>query len=729
MASATPTTIAHYRLTAKLGAGGMGEVWRATDTKLQREVAIKLLPPVFASDPGRLARFTREAHVLASLNHPNIAHVYGVEQNALVMELVEGETLAERIARGPLPLDEALPIASQIADGLEYAHDNGIVHRDLKPANIKLTPDGKVKVLDFGLAKAVATETAAEVSATAPTLTTPATLAGAILGTAAYMAPEQAKGRPVDRRADIWAYGVVLYEMLVGRRPFLGDDISDTLAAVLRSEPDLDPLPARVRPPIARSLKKDPRQRWGCIGDLRHALLEDATPAAAAPGARRSFWLAAAIGVPIVLLALFLSWSLRPPPPAAAPVDRFSFALPSGQAFTRTGEHVMAISADGSKIVYVANLHLYVRALNALDAQPIPGGPTDPYEPVISPDGQWVAYFINAASNLLQKIPLAGGAPVTLCQLKGEPAGASWSDGRIVFGDFIPGGYSAIESVPASGGAPQVLATAPAGAIATDPQLVDHGRRVLFAVVPDFAPAAADNGQIVVQGFGAPTSRRTLLTGGTNPLLLASGQLVYVHAGALYGLAFDASRGAVRGGPVPLVEDITQTNGEHTGQIAVSASGTLVYWPGGIPVQQSVLVWVDQQGREQPLAAPPHPYDYPRLSPDGKRVAVNFLESNGDIWIWDTVRSTLSRLTFGPGTQLYPYWSADGREVYYDSMPGLTLFRKPADGTGAAAAVGVGVTAVYYVSPDASWRFCAAAVPRMAWCSRSSRPAPAPSRC
>jgi serine/threonine-protein kinase len=406
-----------YEILAPIGAGGMGEVYRARDTKLNREVAIKILPDVFAQDADRMSRFGREAQVVAALNHPNIAQIYGVEERALVMELVEGESL-----KGPLPVETALDRARQIAEALEVAHEKGIIHRDLKPANIMVTAAGVIKLLDFGLAKAADDMPPPHNLTHSPTLTMSPTRAGMILGTAAYMSPEQARGKPVDKRADIWAFGVVLYEMLTGNQTFTGETTTDILASVVKEQPQLDRLPARIRAIVERCLQKDPRQRWQAIGDVRveiESLLANPSEALEAPQQRRPLWkraipvTAAAILASAITLGIAL-WSFRSE--ASAPVSRFSFALPEDQRFSNTGRSVVAISPDGTQIVYVANQRLYRRPIGELEARAIPGaedtrGITGP---VFSPDGRSIAFYDNG-DQTLKRIAVTGGSPVTIC--------------------------------------------------------------------------------------------------------------------------------------------------------------------------------------------------------------------------------------------------------------------------------------------------------------------------
>lgn len=443
-------TIAHYRVQGKIGAGGMGEVYRATDTRLGRDVAIKVLPEALARDAERMGRFEREAKVLASLNHPNIASIYGLEESngarALVMELVEGLTLAERIRQGPIPLDEALPFAKQIAEGLEYAHERGIIHRDLKPSNVKLTSDGQIKILDFGLAKALEGDASEEELLNSPTLSAVATRAGVLLGTAAYMSPEQARGKRADRRADIWAFGCVLYEMLTGQGPFSGETTSDVLACVIRAEPDWPAVsgsvPARIRELMHRCLQKDPRQRLQAIGEARITLeevLSGAPQEARAPQAQTAaepVWQRALPWAAGVLLAVVVGvgvWELRPRPDPP-PVVHFSFGAPAGDSLVfRFGSVPLAISPDGNTIVFTVRHNgtsqLYLRRLDRLEVVPLKGT-DDGLNPFFSPDGRWIAFF---SSGKLKKVSVLGGTPVILCDAPLHRGGTWTPDNSIIF--------------------------------------------------------------------------------------------------------------------------------------------------------------------------------------------------------------------------------------------------------------------------------------------------------
>jgi serine/threonine-protein kinase len=669
----------------------MGEVWKARDTRLNRDVAIKISSQQFTD------RFEREARAIAALNHLNICTLFDVGPNYLVMELIEGPTLGDRIAEGPIPLEEALVIARQIADALEAAHEKNIVHRDLKPGNIKLRPDGSVKVLDFGLAKSGGEDQQAS-TLNSPTIMHLPTQAGVILGTAAYMAPEQARGKAVDKRADIWSFGVVLYEMVTGKRPFEGEDLTDTLASVVKSDPDLTVPPFELQRLLKKCLQKDPKKRLRDIGDAWEFL--DTTrnestlsaPIAATP--RRPIgWIAASVATLALAGLAFLHFREKPEPHVVA---RFQYQLPEGQIFTRTGRHDVAISPDGSKLAYVANQQLYLRAMNQLEAQPVRGTNEDPLEPVFSPDGQWLAYFVPSAGGgagsapsavALKKVAITGGAPVTLGPVTGPPFGASWFDGKIAFGVNTTS-FAGIQAIPDSGGTPQTLATVDVlKERAAHPQLLADGKHLLFVAVPIVNPAG--EGQIVVQGIDGK-DRRTLVNGGSDPRALPSGHLAYIHDGTLLAVPFDASRLAVTGGPVPIVEGVTEQQGTWTGQFAVSAEGTFAFVPGRATssAPPAVMVWLDREGHEQTIPSGTRSYYYPRLSPDGTKIAVAAMDEENDIWVFDLAKNTLTRVTFGPAYETSSVWTMDGRSVVFRSGPTTQagdptdLYRKAVDGTG-----------------------------------------------
>jgi eukaryotic-like serine/threonine-protein kinase len=706
------TRLGVYDITALIGEGGMGQVYRATDTNLKRQVAIKVLPESLAADPDRLARFQREAEVLAALNHPNIAHIHGLERCAgtvaLVMELVEGEDLSQRIARGAIPLDEALPIAKQIAEALEAAHEQGIIHRDLKPANITVRSDGTVKVLDFGLAKAMEPTAGSSPSLSmSPTLTTPAMMTGAgmILGTAAYMSPEQAKGRTVDRRADVWAFGCVLYEMLTGGRAFGGDDVQDTFVAIMRDEPDWARLPASLPPVlgtyIKRCLQKDAKQRVQAMGDVRLALegafegpaqpAPAATPSAAVP---RPFWKralpVAVTAVVVTAMAIAATWTLKPTPPVPSPpVTRFTLPLGEGQQFTAVGAQSLAVSPDGTRLVYVANNQLYLRSLADVEARPIPGGSQlaggTPLTPVFSPDGQSIAFF-STVDRTIKKIAVSGGAAVTICPAN-APMGMTWDPGGLVFGQ----GSKGILRVSANSGQPAVLATVKNGEVAASPQVLPGSDWVLFTVATAATAEGWDKAQIVVQSMKT-AERKTLVSGGSDARYVPTGHLVYALGGVMFAVPFDLRKVAVTGGPVPVIEGVKRAatgSAFSTAHLSISSTGSLVFVPG--PVSPSAgqfdLALFDRTGTAQPLKLTPGPYEYPRLSPDGKRIAFGSDDGKDAIvWIYDVSGATsIRRLTLG-GRNRVPVWAADGEHVAFqsDREGDLGIFWQRADGTTAA---------------------------------------------
>jgi DNA-binding beta-propeller fold protein YncE len=697
MALAPGTRVGPYEILSALGAGGMGEVYRARDGTLNRDVAVKVLPELFALDPDRLARFKRESQVLASLNHPNIAAIYGFEASrgvqALILELVEGPTLADRIACGPVPLDDALPIARQIAEALEAAHEQGIIHRDLKPANIKVREDGTAKVLDFGLAKAVEGERPVADTSNSPTLSLAATNMGVILGTAAYMAPEQAKGKRVDKRADIWAFGVVLFEMLTGARPFDGEDAGDTLAAVLRAEPDWNALPADATFPIKALLRgcltKDPRQRIADISTALFVLRHQVTGApveGSANGAhgrrgelqRRALFTTAALLLGAAVAGTVV-WSLtRRAPPA---VVRTTVTTSEPTALTPSGTHRdVVITPDGSRIVYRGNNQLLVRALNQLEPTALRGlgvGLAGPGSVFISPDGQWVGFFDGAT---IKKVAITGGRAVPLCFAQGNPRGATWSGETIVFAaDSLATG---LLRVSAAGGEPTVLTKPDRERGEGDhlwPEFLPGGAAVLFTITPADGPI--DDAQIALLDLQTHTVK-VLINGGSHAHYVPTGHLVYGVTGAIHAVAFDLARLEVVGTPAPVLEQVATTS-QGAADFAVAGNGSLVYLPGGAGgAGQQTIVAVDRQGRPSPLPGlPPDSYRDIRVSPDGAQLA---LATVADVWTYDFARATLSRLTTNPAPDTRPLWTPDGQRIIFMSRRAgyPELFWRPADGTG-----------------------------------------------
>ena len=659
--SPQPSPIAHYRITAKLGEGGMGEVWRATDTKLNREVAIKILPEAFAADPNRMARFTREAQVLASLNHPNIAAIYGVEERALVMELVEGPTLAERIGRGAMPLDEALPIARQIAEALEYAHDRGVVHRDLKPANIKMTPEGRVKVLDFGLAKAMANESGAGNPNISPTMTMSATMAGTIVGSAAYMSPEQARGHKVDRRADIWAFGVVLHEMLTGRQLFAGPTISDSLAAVLKGDIDWAAVPVQARPMLKRCLQRDPRQRWHCIGDAAEALDDPHAPVVAvAPPRRATLWMAVAALLGLAAVAgWWMAW--RATRPVEHPLTRLTVDL-GPDALTGFNTTV-AISPDGRRLVFPARgpegkQQLATRLLDQEQITLLPGTEGG-FDPFFSPDSQSIGFFANGQ---LKKLSLQGGVPLPLYGAP-TPRGASWGeDGSIVVALTQ---LSQLTRIGGASGAPERVTKLIAGEIGHRwPQVLPGGQTVLFTT--SVTNTGADQSSIAAVSLKTGQTK-VLLRGGYFGRYVPPGWLVFVRQGALFGVRFNVDRLGVQGSPVPLVQDLAANPMTGGGQFEFSAEagGSLVYLAGKGAAQNLQVAWMDGSGTMTPLLATPGTYSVPRFSPDGKKLMIL---SGSDIYVHDLERGTTTPMT--TDNAVSPIWTPDGKHIVNLSITG-----------------------------------------------------------
>jgi serine/threonine-protein kinase len=740
-----------YEIVSLLGVGGMGEVYRAHDTKLNRDVAIKVLLAAVAEDPERLARFQREAQLLASLNHPHIGAIYGLEDarstlrepqgrpeqgleatssgragdvRALVMELVEGPTLADRIASGPVPLDEALPIARQIAEALETAHEQGIIHRDLKPANIKVRPDGTVKVLDFGLAKAFDPGGGSRPNATmSPTLSLHATHAGLILGTAAYMAPEQARGRAVDRRVDIWAFGVVFFEMLTGRRAFEGDDISITLAAVLKDDLNWNALPPETPPHIRtllrRCLQKDPQKRLPHIGLARIEIEEGQSGVlASSPGLAQSIssplptpprplWkrampaaLAAVVAAALGGLAV---WTFKPAT-ARLPIVRFHTSLSEVAAvFNAPTRQTIAISPDGSAIAVTAANGLFLHRLTDDQmTQLVPASNEESVSnPFFSPDGRWIGFFSGAGGGssigTLKKIAVTGGPPITLCP-SDPPFGASWSDGAILFSTS-----KGILRVAEYGGTAENLVRG--GQLMQSPQLLAGGDALLFAVGQNGGVNGWNRAQIVLRSLKTG-QRRTLIDGGTDPRYVRTGHLVYALGGVLFAVPFDVRRLEVTGGPVPVVEGVRRAAVAGAALFGFSDTGSLAYVPGPSAGDATNvnLAWTEKDGGRASLQVPPAQYETPRISPDGLHVAVGNTDSSGlNIWIVDlSGANQLRRLTFG-GKNAYPVWSPDGERIAFQSDregdPGI--FWQRADGTGTAERLSKAESGVAYV-PE-SW--------------------------
>ena len=683
--------LGHYRVVDKLGAGGMGEVYRATDSKLGRDVAIKVLPSEVAQNPERLARFEREARLLASLNHPNIAVIYGLEESEgqpfLVLELVEGEDLQERLRRGPIPVPDALAIASQIAEALEEAHARGIVHRDLKPANVKLSLNGKVKVLDFGLAKAYGAEVLPEELSQSPTQQQE-TAAGVILGTAAYMSPEQARGQPVDKRSDIWAFGVVLLEMLTGQRPFAGGTLTDTLAAVLEHEVDWEALPETtpdgMRRVLRRCLQKDRHRRLHDIADARIEIEEASNESPHGPpprrgGSSRPIWLSLAVFVGAAASAGVVAWSVRG---GGAPVRdpvRFVIDLPSDLRLGRAPS--VALSPDGRRLVYAAAsdagpIELHQRPLSQLEATPIPGtlGAAHPF---FSPDGEWVGFF---AEGTLKKVPLFGGPAVTLCEA-GSGFGGSWGEDDTIV--FSPAYVSGLLQVSAAGGDPKVLIDLDPETGETGlhwPEILPGGQWVLYTVSPGMQMKAKR-----LEALSLETGeRRILLENASDGRYLEAGYLAFMRNGSLVAAAFDLGRLELASDVVTVQRELTRLD-SGKGDFGLSREGTLAWVPDPSPrdpigIPESALVWVDRRGRAEAVKAPVRRYWAPVLSPDGHRLAVTI---DLELWILELGRGVLTRTTFEARNHL-PVWSPTGDRIVFSSVRDgqANLYWMRADGTG-----------------------------------------------
>jgi serine/threonine-protein kinase len=693
------TSVGPYKIISSLGAGGMGEVYRAEHVRLGREVAVKVLHEMTHDNPEYRSRFEREARVLASLNHPNIATLHGLEEcgdsTLLEMELVPGQTLAERIATGPMPPDDTLPIFKQIAQALEAAHDRGIIHRDLKPSNVKVTPEGRVKVLDFGLAKAFETEESKSSSNAAMFTTT--TQRGLILGTAAYMSPEHVRGKSLDRRTDIWAFGCMFYEALTGKPPFASETVSDTLAAVLREEPDwrsLSSAPVAVQRLIKRCLKKDPQTRLHDIADagleIDDAMVESARLVVPVPG--HQSWripvkrtVLTGVGAVLIVLAAvaFGLWVGRSRPSSESSV-RLTVPLPSGQQVERGGSPPLTLSGDGSRLVYVAKqregrTQLYMRPFDRFEPEAVPGTEGG-VAPFFSPDGRWVGFYANGA---LQRVSVDGGAALKICDAPAVWSSSWGQDDSIIFATAAsPGG---LWRVPAGGGAPERLTTVDAASGELQhayPQRLPNGD-VLYGVT-------TDRGWHLAQLTLATKQSHALSqpgTGGAGAQYLESGHVIYPQGGGLVAVPFDPVRG-ITGSPIPLLERL-DTDPSGGVAFAVSHSGTLAYIPRPSTLPVRALVLVERNGKATLLSQTRASYTHPRLSRDGKRIAVAIdSETGSDIWIYDVQRDTRTRLTSG-GVNKYPVWSSDGQRITFQAARsgGVGLYSASLSGGDAEALI------------------------------------------
>ena len=662
-----------YEIRAALGAGGMGEVYRGRDTELHRDVALKVVGERFAQDPDRIARFKREAQVLASLNHPHIGAIYGVVDfpggRALVLELVEGPTLADRVAGGPIPLDEALAIARQIAEALAAAHELGVVHRDLKPANVKLRPDGTVKVLDFGLAKAAEAGTASG-DAHSPTITSPAmTQMGVILGTAAYMSPEQAKGRPADKRSDVWAFGCVVFEMLSGKRAFAGEDVADTLALVMTQPPKWELLPLATPPSIRRLLRRclerDRSRRLADITDARLEIDERNGDAAVPPrqvtGLSRWLpWAVASVALLLAMIAVAALYSRNGPTELPA-ATRFSITAPPKTELRGS----FAVSPDGRRVVLrglsEGKVVLWVRALESVDARPL-AGTDEASSPFWSPDSRFIGFF---SGGKLKKIEAAGGPVQTVCDAPGDGWGGSWNaDGLIV---FAPREGEGLERVSAAGGTPEPLTTLDSsrGEVShLRPHFLPDGRHFLYLVIS----SQPENAGIRV-GSVDSTETKLLVNTDASGAYAPPGYLLFLRDRTLMARRFDAERLAIAGEPFPVADDVDRLGpGSRFALFSVSRTGVLVYRSGSSEASQ--LAWFDRQGKPLGTVGPVANYSAPWLSPDESRVAFNGAAPQGgntDVWLMDLARGNPIRLTFDPSPDHTPVWSPDGGRILFTS--------------------------------------------------------------
>jgi Tol biopolymer transport system component len=704
MALTPGSKLGPYEILSLLGSGGMGEVYRARDTKLKREVAVKVLPEIFATDGARKLRFEREAELLASLNHPNIAHLYGLEDagamHALIMELVNGATLAERIAQGPMALEEAGVLAKQIADGLEYAHDRGIIHRDLKPANIKVTPDGQTKILDFGLAKALAGDSAEGDIATSPTISVAATTAGVLLGTAGYMSPEQAKGKSVDRRADIWAFGCVLYEMLTGMPAFDGETITDKLASVVRGEPDLSRLPKkspqRIRELVQRCLIKDPKQRLQAIGEARIALdqwlshPEEENPATvgAAAMSKKWIWILGVVASTTTLLAITFGWTYRNRAPTAGRVVRaYIRAMPNSNfVVSGTAAAGFALSPDGQQLAYAATISggkvlLWVRPIDSMKARALEGTDGAGF-PFWSPDGRFIGFF---AAGKLKKIEASGGGPpLTICDAP-QGRGGTWNREGIIL--LTPGPSLPVYRVSAAGGKPVAVTALDQAKHEQShrwPFFLPDGRHFLYVAGGPFTPKENPTNTVMV---GSIDSKETkpLFSSYVNAIY-ASGRLLFLRQNTLMAQPFDVQRLELTGDPVPLADPVFQDESRILGLFSASDNGVLTYVEGAGAADRQ-LTWFDRKGTKLGELMGPDAYTDAQISPDGKKVFFTIESPASDIWTYDLARGMKTRMTFAAstsGANNGVVVSPDGRRMAYTSHRNgiFSIFQGTTDGSG-----------------------------------------------
>jgi serine/threonine-protein kinase len=699
-------TLTHYEILEKIGAGGMGEVYRARDSKLEREVAIKILPAEMVQDQERLARFRREARLLASLNNPGIATIHGLEQEGsttfLVLELVKGEDLAERLHRRPLTLDESIAIALQIATALEFAHENGVVHRDLKPANIKIAVDGTVKLLDFGLAKSLEGQANDPAHSQSPTVTEGISQAGAILGTAAYMSPEQARGQSVDKRADVWGFGCVLYKMLAQTSPFAGKSVSDTLAAILTKEPDREAIPPEtpegVRFLIDRCLDKNAKTRLRDIGEARIILegVQSGSPTRVIPGSksrapqksrgdRVRTGSMVAVAVAAVLIA---AWSfLRPSGRSTVEPVHLTMNLGANRSLRLTPNTAdFAISPDGTRVVFMAmdenGARLYVREMESDSPEPLPGT-EGAFGPFFSPDGRWVAFF--AVDGTLKKISTGGGTPITICDASRYSLGGSWaSDGGIVFASRDTTGLAIVS---ADGGSPKSISSPNRERGESShgfPQFLPGEREILFTILRG---GAIEDSDIAVLSLEEGT-HQIVHSGGRHAKYASTGHLLYGAQNSLVAVPFDVARLEVTGAPFTTLENVYTAPWFGATHYDFSKDGTIIY-TAGIPRQQErELVWVSREGVQTPVVVGPQPFRIPpRISPDSRSVVIGHEKADRtEVWIYDLKRGTGHPLDSHESHGALPFWTTDGRRIIFASnrTGPFNIFWRFSDGSGAA---------------------------------------------
>jgi eukaryotic-like serine/threonine-protein kinase len=706
--SSDPTLVGRrlgpYELLSREGAGGMGEVYKARDSRLDRTIAIKVLPLPSVCDPHARERFEREARAVATLNHPHICTLHDIgrddDVDYLVMEFLEGQTLAARLAKGPLPIAQALQYAIQIASALDVAHRAGIVHRDLKPANVMVTAVG-AKLLDFGLAKSIATLARAG-AASAPTLIAPPELTtpGTILGTVDYMAPEQIEGRASDARTDIIAFGAVLFEMLTGRKAFAGSTPASVIAAILERDPppvsSVQPLaPASIDRVVQACLAKNPDDRWQTMRDLvreLHWIVETVGATVTTQATRRDrlpvwiAWTIAAVAIAIAAVLATLVYRRVLPAPL---VTRFTLRAGEGQQFRMIDPQLATLSPDGTLLVYAATDQIFAHAMADREARPIRGTEgLQPLSPALSPEGTSIVFY-SRPRRALEKVAVAGGAPVTVCSTDIVPMGISWGEAGIIFGQ----GSQGIMRVSPNGGAPDVLVPVKPGEVAHGPQMLPGGDLVLFTVATGQSVAAWDNAQIVVQSLRSGR-RTTLVSGGSDARYVSTGHIVYAVGGVLYAVPFDLRRLLVTSGPMPVVEGVRRPEAVISGgaDFTVSDTGSLAYVPGPVtkatvPTSRLQLATLDRSGTFQSIAIPPGPYEHPRVSPDGRRLA--FSSDDGKdaiVWVYDLGGTTPARPLTHAGRNRFPVWSADGARVLFQSNRegDLAIFQQRADGAGLA---------------------------------------------